>query len=356
MRTAGPLLALLIVAACGAKTGVELEATGPSPPPDAGFDTFPCRWSLTQPTEVARSSAGLTELIGAVHGSRDEIAVLARLDLDEEGHEGARLTIADPPRLIGPASADTGGELMGFRGGWAQLARRCEQLVYDDAFEVVGRSPIRGAFGCALEPSIGRFEVTLYGAAGIERMFRQPDLVGAEARAPVYPDPTDYARTVAGDGLLVLSLSGGFLRGHRDGMGEAIPLGPQTRLFDVGYDAVRPAAVILRERAPGRWLLERVPFHASPDLFPLAPLDDVPAPFGQLATNETEALFALTDGRVAAAPTSGTALRFVGPLPEGPPTQMRVILRPGTSTGGVLYAHDEGDEQVLRFRALVCNR
>jgi len=88
-----------LLAGCGAKTDAEVDpAAEREPVPfDAGFDTFPCRWSLAQPTVVARSAERFLWSAGAVHATQDQALVLWNA---LEGGGGARLMLGDPPTVL----------------------------------------------------------------------------------------------------------------------------------------------------------------------------------------------------------------------------------------------------------------
>jgi hypothetical protein len=348
--------AVVCASACGARSGVDVE---PPPERDAGlgFDTFPCRWSLTQDVEVERGFS-YDGVFGAVHPSRDEVAILLRSRGSGFSRwSGARLTVGDPPSVVGPLAPGVGGEMMAYADGWAVLTEACEHAVFDDRFGIVSVEPLGGP-SCTLEPSRDSFDVTSYGrTGGVAFLERRPDGIGGSRRTPISAAGSDLSRAVNVPPVIAVSRIGSALVGQY-AMGDPQELA-MSGAFDVARDDLRAGIVLLHAAADG--------FHVarvSPALGPLF-LDELAGPSafghspprGTVVTNETEALVPLRDGRVAAIPLSGTAPRILNPVHDGgPPVLMRVILRTSASTGGVIYVHEEGIERVARFRSLVCNR
>jgi hypothetical protein len=136
-----------------------------------------------------------------------------------------------------------------------------------------------------------------------------------------------------------------------------LSLGLSVGGLSASVDRLRPAALVL---LPGRGttMLVRMPFDASEFAPQVLATTSDGAIDGDtaLVTNETEALVALMGGEIAIQPLSGSAIRFLEP-PERGVDQLRILLAPGESRGGVLYSYiTEDGTSVLAFRTLVCNR
>jgi hypothetical protein len=322
------------------------------------FDTFPCRWSLGDPVDVGRG-ASFERLRGAVHGTRDEAAVLAD---DGERTVGARVTLDYTPRLV--ASIDDGGALgvMGHGDGWSTLEAPCIHVVRDDDFALIDRVALSDVDGtCRVEQDdLASFDVTQVGGAldvaAIRRRFPSGESLTTSLRA-AGAVAASTLRTE--DGVVVAWVDGegrAFAR-RSDAAGVAeVELGSGALDVAIVRDWFRPAAVIeVRRPLSDATTLHRWPFDA--------PSADLLERFSTLAlaegmvSNETEAILALQDGTLVAKPLSGTMLRLSDRPAELEVTSARVVLRPGASRGGLVYARLEPDgSQVLRFRPLVCNR
>lgn len=359
----GYIVCASLLLACGSRTGVE-PGDGPergAVPFDAGFDTFPCRWSLAQATEIGLA-LDWVDLHGAVHGRRDEVVVLGRdTGTGRVGVSGTLLALGDPPRVLERLEPEAPLPLLGHPEGWVQLGTvgsDCQRVDYDDAFAPFLSIVLSGE--CVLEANDPQhLDVTWRVREGVHVVSeRLPEMIlEGEALVPV---SADHQRAVRLEGLgwIVLTLEDGWLHAYRvpeEGEVRRARLAPQGAPFAVALDRVRPSALVLREE--DGWHLERIPFEGEPRLVPLADLSTLPAPpLGSLASNETEAMFPLADGRVAIAPTDGSALRYVGPVAEAPVGDLQVVLRPGSSAGGLLYTEARGRQEMLLFRPLTCNR
>lgn len=357
---------VLLIAGCGAKTGAELDPAVDSDttPTDAGFDTFPCRWSLAQAAIVARSPEPFDRAAAAVHAVRDEVLVVFR----SGGFEGGvRLMLGDPPTVLetyGPeVLPPAGGPLHGVRLSdpavdWV-TASGCELLALGDAppWEAVATVSPTGT--CTLEPhDPGRVDVTVTTDSEVS-LWSASDLAApAVERVPVPRATSARAIRLEGSGWILLTVEGGRLIARRvtDGGVDRADVGAGLAPLEVVPDGVRRGAVVLRREA-GRWRLDRIPFGGELRAIELADLSVLTAPpTGALVANETEALFPLGDGRVAVVPVDGSAMRFIGPVPEAPVEQLQVVLRPASSGGGLLYDHRVAGEHDLVFRPLSCNR
>lgn len=364
-----PSLALLVVlAGCGAKTGADVD-----PPAerafDAGFDTFPCRWSLAQATIVARSPFPFDAVGGAIHPVRDEALILWRA---EDFAGGARLILGDPPPVVETfdrevlphpsPSAIHGVRLADPSITWVTLDpdAPCRLLAMGEAPPWREALEVPSAAGCRLERhDPARVDLTVAGASSVG-LWSASDLDVPTVRS-VPVDETSGARSVRleGFGWIAIETPRARVIAHRvtDAGTERADVGAVLGPVDVAADRVRHGAVVLRQPEPSMWSIERIPFEGPVRALPVGlPMSIEHRPFRQMTTNETEALVPLRDGRVAVFPLDGSAVRFIGPVPETPVDGMRVVLRPGTSGGGLLYTHVAAGEHNLVFRPLTCNR
>ena len=342
----------MLAAACGARTGVSADDP-PERDADPGFDTFPCRWSLTQPTPIARSAGTFGGLSGGVHGVRDEAVVSAR-----DGVEPltVRLALGDPARIL--LSAPVGAEAwLGHASGYiGKPDEGCRLERWSSELEPLGELTDYTVFTrCILEPTDPmHLDMTVISAETYGAV--REDVPSGVISDVLFMPGRGYARSVRhGTAWTVLSLEDRTLFAERTGDGAFGTLTRQEELFEASIDRVRAAVVVLRRDPGGIWRLERIPVDQPLALVPLADLSRLSAePFGTMVTNETEALIPLRDGRVAVAPLDGSAVRFIGPVPEAPVTELVVVMRPGSSGGGLLYTHEGG--RTLTFRSLTCNR
>ena len=356
-----------LLAGCGAKTGAEVDpAAEREPEPfDAGFDTFPCRWSLAQPTVVEVGETPVTNALAAIHATRDE----ALLTWERDGtFHGARLMLADPPPVLerfGPAiSPDPALNVL----HGVQLADPSISWVGDPGFgcnlRVMGEGPpwrealaLTPAISCTIEPhDPRRVDLTLIDLRQV-RLWSAHDLDSPTVRSvPVAEAAEARSVRVEGRGWMLFTLEAGELVVRRvtESSVERAVLATAFSLsnFEAAPDRVRGGAVTLR-REGDVWRLQRIPFDGPLRALDLADLESLsPMIFGFMATNETEAMLPLWDGRVAVVPLDGSAIRFIGPVP----VPARVVLRPGSSGGGLVYELRDGDEHHLVFQPLTCNR
>jgi len=358
MRTSVVWPLALLVAACGARSGLSIDSP-PELDAGTGFDTFPCRWSLGGETEVARSRRAFVALEGAVHGSRDEVVVLGRPEGDETW-TGALLGSGDPAMLVRRFDRVRGGRLHGHTGGYAQVVD-CELLFFDEMFEETSRLRFSAGVSCALEPQDKHWiDATVLEPLQLRILRFDPSGAPVDERllAPLSDDgAAERSVRFAGmDPWIVLAVAGGRLWGR--GPAEVpIDLGVEAGPIDAARDTLRPAAVVLRRPAPGAVQIDRVRA-ADLRVEPLASsIFFGSAPSGHVVTNETEALVPLHDGSVLIAPLSGSDVRFLGPVSSIAVDELTVVLRAGESAGGLLYSHVlVGGDHALAFRPLVCNR
>ncbi len=352
---------LVLASACGARTGLDEPARDAAVRPrfDAGtFTTFPCRWTLGLARDVAPGSSW-SALAGAVHPTRDEAVVLAT---GADGRRrGALVSIAAGGGVLaelGPAPDLAGAPVTAGRDYVLQAPGACGVGARDGAFAPLEAVAWEGA-GCALTQSVsGRVESVsaagevrsvagLGGGASDARVVAS--IGGGSERAFAFHDPASATTLIARalDGRIVLE------RHLASGAAERHEAAGDAATFSAAADPLR-GGLILHARDARGWRLDHFDWEAGrwPELH-LA-LTGLPEPAGPIATNETEVLVPLVDGRVAYVPFALVTLmvRFVDPVDGGPTDHMQIVLRPGQSAGGVLYERDGA----LRFQPLVCNR
>ncbi len=367
MRTVQLALALLVVVGCGARTELMAEA-----PPDAGrdagsdasfFATFPCRWSLGEPLELAEAD-DFADLTGAVHPIRRYAAVSA---VGTDGTTfGARILLQHRAERLGVERGDVGALFTG-RDGWLrQLEGACVLARHDEYWDE--GEPLRWGQGgpCVLAQSLaGRVEsVALEGMPWLAwSVLDEPDGAVVEDLEP-QPAPFEHVTvTREADGTSVIaSVVGATLsiqRVRADGTVESLT-GPRASQLSAAPDRLRGGVMLLfHDDAVDAWRLERLAPSSPLALRPVADLAELPAPpVTPLVSNETEAILALENGAIAYVPLSRDVIRLTDERAEEAwIEQARVILRPGDSLGGLLYvARNVRDLRSLRFRAMVCNR
>jgi hypothetical protein len=123
-------------------------------------------------------------------------------------------------------------------------------------------------------------------------------------------------------------------------------------------DHARGGALVVElwEVAP-RMRIYRVPpdgpmqLETAVDL-PLMP----PIPIRAFAVAEAEILFPLSDGSIGDVPFSGSRFYVFGPVSARLLDVVRVVLRPASSVGGVIYIAHDSIGGTLFHRSLTCNR
>ncbi|HEY8430840.1 MAG TPA: hypothetical protein VIL20_20815 [Sandaracinaceae bacterium] len=354
------LLGLGMALGCGARTAL----SSGEPPRDAGADAhepaggFPCLWSLGERVELGRGER-FAELTGAVHPTRDLVAVMATRG--EAERVGTIVTLdLRPERLV--LFAGLRGEIFTGASAWLrQDGEACALVEHDDEFAEVARAAFgpRGARCAMSQTNGGRVEAVPLG----------PD--GGLAFSMVYPGPViEGVAPVAGTeaavmvrdpdrGALFVLEDGGAARIVRvradDGAIDEVPLG-RASLASAVLDRVSNRALILY--FDDGWRLVRAPWDGPLELAPHADVRSMRRPIGRMRATDSEALVPLSDGTVAIFPLPASPVRFTEPVEPGRMVEaMEIVLRPGESAGGLLYAHREpSGEAVLVFRALVCNR
>ncbi len=375
LRAVAILAVSLVASACGSKTGIlsvdtEMDsAVVDAVPPDV-FDTFPCRWSYGQPIllgTLGGDEGTWTNLDGAVQGGADTVWVHANASSGPRRVD-QRLSLSDPPRMLDPPPADVRHpHLHGLADGWASLADDCS-VGFFDADGRARRLVLPASFDppCVLSNLSADFiDVTFGGATTtVERHDGGGGLVFSESIGSLgLPSPS----VVSSDGRFLIAFGsvpdGNFLhlvsfdtRTRRQTEAEVMTSVDAPRA-STALDRLRAAALFLIEDGAGANLF-RVGFDPadfSPEVFARASAPPI-GMTGALVTNETEALMALEGGVIAIQPLSGSAMRSLDPPAPGI-TDMRILLSPGESRGGVLYSYVDPDAATaLEFRMLVCNR
>lgn len=348
---------MTLVLACGART--DLDRGEPQPPdggPDAFvFDGFPCRWSLGSSVEIARGER-FTRLTGAVHPVRDQVVVMASRDGGER--VGGRIALSIRPELLAPLEGFEGEIFAGSNGWVRQDGERCALVEHDETFaEGVGFS-YGDSSACLLTQSeLGRIE-SVSGDSGIAFSLTYPGpdiemlglLSGADSGSVVRdPDRGALGAVVPFDSVTVT-------RVLASGVRETIDLFP-AGLPSAALDRIEGRTMLLYFDSSA-WQLVHIGWDGPLELIPHADIASLPRPIGRLRSNETEALIPLRDGTMAFFPLPMSRVRFTDPVVEDRQVEaMEIILRPGQSAGGLLFAHREpSGESVLVFRSLVCNR
>ncbi len=370
-------LALVFVAlasACGSKSGLVTDDRAPVPavdaslPPDGGFDTFPCSWSYGQPLDLGAAMPGAT-LGGAVHGFADVAWTQTGLATPTDSGLSRLVSLTDPPRVIGTVPVAGAVPVHGMVDGWTVLASDCSLSFFDD-----DGSPLRlflapvntppcvfdsldtTAIDVSAVGGPGRFSsaTRMSTRGGVVHDIASTASLGRDLRTVVNADGSLVARFALDESAVVV---GSLSRASGELLWEGF-VGRTDGRFAVSLDRLRDAAVVLLVHIDGATLV-RLPF--DPGGLAVQPLGDIPGVIGgadnAVVTNETEALISLADGRVAVQPLSGTALRFLPAPPEGAVVDLRVLLAPGESRGGLLYRYlDPAGADRLAFRTLTCNR
>lgn len=364
-------LVALLLYACGARTGLDVEPSdGGAARRDAGFfATFPCRWSLGLPIDLARSDEELRELTGAVHPTLDEALVRA---VSRDGRPvGARVTIDGAPERLRelPADALPTGALFTGDTGWAvQNGAACMLTGLSTALEPRGATRWGSATPvstCRLHQShVGRVmgvSVLDFGTGEVHEVGAvDGDAPTVALRASV-AEELDEATAFFDpdeDTAMVLTrvASVATVERHRRGRVERYALPGEVFAASAAIDRLRGGILVLYGSLDAGWSLDWVPIDADPPQR-LIELGALPAePVGPLASNETEALIPLANGQMAYVPLALSELRLLEAVDGGAVREMHIVLRPATSGGGLLFTQSGAGGERLRFQPLVCNR
>ncbi|MCC7535394.1 MAG: hypothetical protein IT379_04240 [Deltaproteobacteria bacterium] len=361
-------IALVLLTGCGARSELydderpRAEDAGPRP-----FATFPCRWSLGRETVARELDLEPSSLVAGVRGGRAEVLILA------DGR-GAVLTVADPPVRVREVDIFAVSQVLTAPDAWVVVHRldatACALHLLDgDATSV--RSEVTlglGHFCTVTSRRAGALDVTAVSDSAahlievhvrgetfemaepidvvtgpIRRAVASSDATAGWVLATTTHDGAVGLRRVAGDGTVESRLGG-------LGAGDVF----------AAPDRLRSGLAVLRVEEPGRGVVERAPL-AGP--LAVERVADVPGPLAPgespIASNETEALVSLRDGRVMAAALNGLEPSLIGPVTDAAEVHHVVVaLETGTSVGGVAYTYRERRDGPVRvaFRALTCNR
>ena len=339
------LLAIVLACGCGARTDLELEERAGR---EAGFfQTFPCRWSLGERLELARGGP-FTELTGAVHPARNELALLASAG---DVRVGGRVSLEATPELLAPLEGLPGRLFTGADGWLRQDGDACGLVAHDERFAERGSVAWSATGPCELTQSVaGRIEsLPLADSAVVTIAF--PDVRSL----------TEIAEERSG-GAVAYSPGESVLLALETPAGIAITRADERLFLDgsstlsVAPDRLRGGTLVLHRRFDGRFEMGHVGSTGRLELAPRAELGGR-EPAGALVSNETEALVPMRDGSMLFVVLSHFEQRFTEPVEPGGVDAMEIVLRPGESAGGLLYSHRVArGESALVFRSLVCNR
>ncbi len=336
---------------CGARSEADL--------PDAyHFASFPCRWSLGSSVEIARGMR-ITALTGAVHPIRDQVVVMATRD---DARVGARIALSNEPSIVATLEAVPGEIFAGSDGWLRQVGESCAIAEHDDDF--VERATFAYGDGtCLLSQSdSGRVESAAILDVRVEPTASSITYPGPELEplGRLGGSPSAFLVRDPPRGLVLAELTRDSLRVQRvlaTRERDLIDL-LGTAAYGAAIDRVMNRVLLLVEVSPGQLQLAAVDWDGALELERLADLRTLPEPAGRLRSNEAEALLPLSDGTMAFFPLPFGPMTFTPPVePDRSVEAMEIILRPGTSAGGLLYVHREpSGEAALRFRSLTCNR
>ena len=369
---------VMLLAACGARSGLD-SADPPTPPMPDGGDiqaTLPCRWSVGVPVLVRQTDGAFGRLGGGTVGTRDSVLNRAVVGAVHDGESslswvGGVVTTAGVGELLVPIEETSLLDPLAGREGFvARDFVDCEIRAYDLDFgspEITGRVADRAGGGCrtyqtrvdsleVAEPAgDGGFIVRTIEGFESASTFRRRDLLRTEARSLVRIDVVHQPER----GTLVLTEQADFLGVERHaGAVEVAEVGEKVAgaLQSVAADRLRGGMIVLYE-SPTGWRLERVAFEGPLAARELLDLSELPAPpIGRVASNETEALVPLADGSMLYVILSSPRIRLVN-MEDVPAVEaMEVVIRPDDSSGGLLYVPASSEGHELWFRPLTCNR
>ncbi len=333
-------LLLVLLFACGSKTGLP-SASLDHARPDAGFDTFPCRWSYFGAVPLGRDGA-FEELRGAVSAvgptalvsTEDATWMIDVRDVPSVRERGlavaAAVTAADGrfEMITAGACAARSIDFSGVLGPVMPFAER----------PCAGGETVGGALPLVVAeapPQVIRWQVG-----------RRPTPFGR------LPFGAHVRASVAMATRAVVALDGGLMWRAEDGAGAAFAT-VSGEIMGMATDRLR-GGIVLTTRAPDRL----VTYDASGAERDVVRLPNTPST--GLATNETEALFMTTDGRLGFVPLDGRGdARFLEPVEEtreGVFVRGRPVIVDGGSAGGRLYVVEQEGVSTLSFRTMVCNR
>lgn len=361
------LVALVLLAACGARSGIDVPTPGDAGRPDAHvFDTFPCRWSyMGEPGTIGRLGGGSegASMRATIHPVLDRgVAIVT-------GDRGGAFVFAltNPPtpvRARGPSGVPAVGAI-GSERGWSiyRSLDACTLEVWDAERDVVLASEVVAPGGCAMD------------ALGDEVALVMPLVRGGYGISVLEPERPETLRPIRGgeravrvEPRVARATDGTIWVGVlEDRARRVIALGADGEIASAeiaGSGAIAPALAPDRLRGGvvartlddgGQSQLHRVWLEGGVALVDRLGSGLGVRPSHDLVTNETEGLFGAGDGTVPVVPLSGSAPRTLPP-PEPGATSVTVALRDGTSQGAIVYLIGAPPATEIRARLLVCNR
>ncbi|MCA9610549.1 MAG: hypothetical protein KC619_33365, partial [Myxococcales bacterium] len=238
-----------------------------------------------------------------------------------------------------------------------QAPGACGVELRDARFTPTGRAGWDGV-SCALTQSVvGRVESV--DSTGAVRTLTGLDGTTVDrlvATTGPAPDDVFAFHDEATDTTLIARLDGRRLRleRHVDGRVEPFDVSVAADGMSAAADPLRGGMMVHYRDAADGWRLEHFDWEAG--RWPETHFDvsGLPEPAGPIATNETEILVPLVDGRIAYIPFALVTLmvRWVDPVDGGDVERMHIVLRPNGSAGGVVYEN----RGAVWFQPLVCNR
>ncbi|MEM9070228.1 MAG: hypothetical protein AAGE52_17105 [Myxococcota bacterium] len=339
-----------LVFACGSKTGflIPPEPTadrdsGPGEGRDAGFDTFPCRWSYQGDVLLLSSDRSLSLPRGAVL----PVGPTAMVAVELAGQTTlVGVNVASTPSVRWTQSEiPEGGAVYAVDNSFRRV-RGCELERWTLDGERAEPSSIEGCSRTFLSfsPQLGRRVAVWDGSAlavidaGTGARIERVALVGAPDAFPLVA--ADGPALVTGDPFRVRYSGADVVISDELG---SLPGGAPDRLRD---------GVIVAWSFRDSLRLARVERSGVVQDYDLSPVPGRRR-LSPVTTNETEALFVTEGGQVVFVPLSGTPLGVLEPLAEDV-SAAHILLVDGGSAGGVVYIANRRSE--LRFRTMVCNR
>ncbi len=353
------LVLISALLACGARTALEVDEAAP------GFDTFPCRWSWGAAVELARTSRNPTRIAGGVHLDRNLAFVGVGSPVEE-------LFVVDlATHTISARSEQPIDDISAMGGFGDQAWMQWEDLCWIEGLTLSGQlngslyTPLVEHELCTAGPP-HRTGTIAAARAGTTTFIGSWGQDGANTvRIPLVDSSAAVYPLRNGDNYYLVEQPTGRPPSLFELAPGAEPLAQRlpNDIVGIDVDRLRGGVAFLQTRGD-RVVLSRIgtgELGATPltDVEPPAPVLRIGQARTPLVTTETDALFMLND-RLAWIPLSGSALRLTDPPPETAGGQTialaQILLRPGTSFGGVAYVWADGPERVTTFRSLVCNR
>lgn len=349
MRSRSVLLVLLV--ACGSKTGLSLgvpparepsdagQDVGTDANPDAGFDTFPCNWSYEEDFEVFVSS----DPVLRVHGTVNTLGPAALLAVE--------FPASSVLVRIDPAPRSTLRWVVETEAASRVYATPAGFLVHDVLRCAVQPLDFDGTFGdartlapgpCQSGPAFGG----RYAYEGERDTFETYELAtGAQARAGERGGGPSGVPVLARDGLY-----------HNSGdalVRDGVPIAPLTPDDQLAPDPIGGGVAWL-DRGPGVAGARVV----DGDVRGLS-TEGLPPGLGRastVVTNETEAIFVSDRKQLVYVPLNGGPARILPPFTTRDVSAAEVLLVDQGSAGGIAYVAPTAAGDEVRFLSIVCNR